>query len=172
MEERIITALEQVMPYQYLLSWYNGIEPKSVYCEVTVLRQMDIGQTHHNFLLNTNENRITQQLELASIRLKFFGDVKSTAYADAKKMKALLNTHLGTATLYQNGFSIQEVDGIQRVGVERDTKWYVACILELTCYCTTTIETKIDTIKRAEIKGSYPSNNGTLTSEIAIDFPN
>lgn len=159
-EASLIAALQELIsPYKYIFDWQDSVEQKSVYCRVTIISQSDVGHRETPLSLAPSENMVTQQSETALVRLQFFGDVKSTAFNDAKKMKALLGTHEGNSSFYRNGMAIQSVNGIMRVGIERDTKWYVSNAIDITVAYKSTIETTGITIDRVELESLLPPTN-------------
>lgn len=131
-EANLITALEELMPTtKFVLAWRNGVESKSVYCLVTLLSTDVIGGREESLFQDEDKQHFAQT-EIATVRLQFVGDSNSSGALDADYLKLLLRTFNGRNCFYRNGMSITEVDGVSRVGIVRDTKTYIASVINLT----------------------------------------
>lgn len=131
-ESSLISALEELTPdTKFVLSWRNGVESKSVYCLVTLLATDIIGGQEESLFQDDGDQHFTQT-EVANIRLQFMGDSSSTGAEDAHYLKLLMRTFNGRNCFYRHGLSVIQVDGVKRVGVVRDTKTYIASIIDMT----------------------------------------
>lgn len=135
-ESSLIAALEELTPNtKFVLSWRNGVESKSAYCLVTLLATDIIGGQEESLFQDEDKQHFTQT-EIASVRLQFMGDSASTGVADAHYLKLLMRTFNGRNCFYRNSLSVIQVDGVKRVGVVRDTKTYIASIVDMTLMYT------------------------------------
>lgn len=159
-EQRIIDSLQELFPtHKFVLSWRNGVEPKSVYCLVMLLNEKQIGRSEETSYLDDEENTsYTETLE-ATVRLQYMGLATSSAYQDSKTAKLTLASHKGRSCLYRNGLSFQRIEGVTRAGVSRDTNMYVANVIDLTVAYTETISVESDYIEEIEIGSSLTSQD-------------
>ena len=161
-EKGLIAVLQEVAPTTtFILSWRNGVEPKSVYCLVMLLSSERIGRPEESFF-NRNQTHNFSELNLHTVRLQWMGTSDSTASEDAETMKMVLKSGKGRHLLYQQGLSLAAVDNIKRAGVERETTMYMAHALDLTITSKQSIDIDTPSIDSASFTGGYVKPDDTI----------
>lgn len=162
-EANLILALEELMPATQFILWSrNGTEPKSPYCMVMLLSTSNSGGADESLFQDTNNQHYTSSL-VASVRLQFMGDSKSTAYPDAERLKLVLFSWNGRSCFYRNGMALSDIDGVRRASIVRDTKVYIASTIDLTLLYNNYDDFNQPAIETVTLESVLDGNTETIT---------
>ena len=151
----LVQILKDIAPNTtFILPYRNGVEPQSVYCLVMILSKENVGMNEQSMYNNNGKQQISQNM-LCNARIQYFGDSQSSAQADAELMNMMLDTHLVRSKFYHKGLSIATVDSIKQAGVQRDTKYYMTHIMDLTILYKQTIEVDAQTIESVGTEATF-----------------
>jgi hypothetical protein len=169
-ETSLIQALQTLLPtHKFILARRNGVQPKSVYCLVTLLNEKQVGRIDETLFLDNDQQEMRETVE-AVVRLTYYGDSTSTAYSDAKHCKSTIRSSVGRYTLSQNGYSLQNITDVTQASSMMDTKLYTANTIDLTVLTVEQTFIALPSIDVATITGEYSEADGVHQVTTILEF--